>query len=207
MDNLPLEIIQYIFDYLNFYNKIRFKQVNKLFYFGLKIYDFYNIPYYYKIKLSNEILINYPEIKYLDASWNAKITDVNHMTNLQKLNASESCGIDDLGLIDLNLKELNASNNPKIKHIEFMTNLKILNASTTYDLGRKQRKLFLKNLKIINKNIDIHNHSIIKENRNCIIGDKNLKNINLIELNVSNNNNIKNVNHTHAPRVSLRSAS
>ena len=49
----------------------------------------------------------------LNASHNSKITNVNHMTNLKKLDAGGSdCGINDAGIKNLNLVELHAWDNP-----------------------------------------------------------------------------------------------
>src|SRR5690606_39536294 len=45
---------------------------------------------------------------------NKKITNVNHMTDLKKLDASDGCGIDDEGISKLNLIELYATDNDKI---------------------------------------------------------------------------------------------
>ena len=46
---------------------------------------------------------------------NPKITALNHMILLKKINISGNCGVDDHGIQGLvNLEELNAWNNPKI---------------------------------------------------------------------------------------------
>ena len=50
------------------------------------------------------------------------------MTNLQKLNAREDCGIDQNGINNLNLIQLDARANKKINVVSFMTNLQKLNA-------------------------------------------------------------------------------
>ena len=48
---VPLEILQCIFDKLDFKSQIIFKQLCKDFYYNLRIYDFYNIDPKYKSKL------------------------------------------------------------------------------------------------------------------------------------------------------------
>jgi hypothetical protein len=96
-----------------------------------EIYDFYNIEEKYLKLLDDTILLNYPFIKYLNACNNIKITNVNHLNNLIKLNPSGNfCGINDNGIKHLNLRKLNASfscgiDNDGIKNL----NLQILNAS------------------------------------------------------------------------------
>ena len=61
---------------------------------------------YQKIKyLENKFIKNLNLIE-LDASYNKKITNVNHMTKLQKLYANSNCGLNDEGIKDLNLIEL-----------------------------------------------------------------------------------------------------
>src|SRR5205807_10203704 len=126
---LPLELWSMIFDQLDFLSQIRLRQVNQYFY-SFEIYDFYNIPYQYKFKykfkLSDSILVHYKFIKFLDANYNPKITNINHMTNLKKLCAKGSCGINDNGIQNLNLIELNAHDNSKITNVNHMTNLKKL---------------------------------------------------------------------------------
>ena len=47
----------------------------------------------------------------LDAEDNKYITNVNLMTNLEVLDASENCGIQDAGIKCINLTELHAENN------------------------------------------------------------------------------------------------
>ena len=113
--HLPIEIWQCILNSLDFKSQITMRMVCKLFYEKLEIWDFDRIPYKYIEKLTDIILLAYPFIRYLWASYNPKITDVNHLTNLQKLWAFGNCGIDDTGIKDLkNLIILNAYGNPKI---------------------------------------------------------------------------------------------
>ena len=87
MNYLSLEIVQLIYNFLNFEDQIKFRLLKKNYYEGLRIYNFYHIPEKYKKKLNDNILKNFIHVKYLDASYNSKITDINYMTNLQILNA------------------------------------------------------------------------------------------------------------------------
>ena len=123
MDILPYDVLQFcILDKLDFLSKIRLRQVCKKFY-RLEIWDFYNIDYEYRSKLTDTILMAYPFIRKLNADSISKITNVNHMTKLQVLCACFNCGIDDNGIKDLNLIKLNTSYNSKITNVNHMTNL------------------------------------------------------------------------------------
>ena len=123
---LPIEIWQCILNLLNFKNKIIMRMACKLFYDKLEIWDFCNIHYRYRNTLTNTILLAYPFIRYLNATYNPKITNVNHLTNLKILWACGTSGIDDYGIKNLNLIELYAYNNPKITNANHLTNLKVL---------------------------------------------------------------------------------
>ena len=185
---IPIELIQYIFDFLEFKNQISFKLTCKD-YNQFKIYDLYNISLKYRIKLDDDILKNYPFLKYLDASNNKKITNVSHMTNLQILNASGSyCEINNQGIENLNLIELNAYNNYKIINVSFMTNLKILNVSGWCGIDDND----IKNLNLIELNAHNNNKitnvsfmtnlQVLNASGLCGIDDKNIRNLNLIKL-------------------------
>ena len=65
----------------------------------------------------------------LTAYNNQKITDINHMNKLVKLDASGNSGLDDQGISQLNLIELNACDNPKITDLNHMNKLVKLNAN------------------------------------------------------------------------------
>jgi hypothetical protein len=67
----------------------------------------------YKYVLTNDILLNYSFIKYLDINNNTNVTNVNHLNKLIKLNASGKSGIYDFGIKYLNLTILNISSNKK----------------------------------------------------------------------------------------------
>ena len=115
LNDIPLEILQIIFDKLDFKSQIIFKQQCKYFYGQLRIYDLYNIDKKYKEKLNDNILKNFKYTKYLDASDgnnNNCITDegIKNM-NLIILNATYNNKITDKGIQQMNLKELNACNN------------------------------------------------------------------------------------------------
>ena len=125
MNNFPIDVLQhYIINQLDFLSQIRFRQICKWFH-RLEIHDFKNIDRKYFNKLSDNILVSYPFIRYLNAFHNPKITNVNYMLALKELNASGcECGIGYDGIKDLNLVKLKACGNPKITNANHMTNLK-----------------------------------------------------------------------------------
>ena len=195
MNSLPIDLIQYcIFDKLDFKTQLRFRQICK----RLNRVDIHNMCYNiddeYLDKLSDEILINYPKVKYLDASYNSKITNVNHMTKLQILDIHGMCGIDNNGIKHLNLIELGAFNNRKITNINHMTKLQILDAS--YDCGLDNNSI--KDLNLIN--LDVWNNPKITNVNHmtnlqilnasgyeCGLDDNGIKDLNLIKLYNSRN--------------------
>lgn len=129
---IPLEIWQIILNSIDFLSQIRLRQVSKQLYL-LSIHNFYTIPNKYQQLLTNKILLQHPNIKYLDASNNPKITNINHLPLLQRLRASnkvtftissELCGISDNSMKQcVNLKFLDASDNPKITNVNHCTKL------------------------------------------------------------------------------------
>lgn len=117
----------------------------------MKVKDFCDIESKYVNKLDDNILKNYKYIAKLNASYNVKIKNINHLTNLRILYARSDpydcvhCGINDNSLINLNLIELDASYNLNIKNINHLTNLTTLHASHRYcgidDNGIKELNL------------------------------------------------------------------
>src|SRR5258705_4826752 len=92
---LPFEVWQHIFEFLDLPDQLKLKQLSTQFN-HLRIHY---IPSKYQRKLTNRILRRRKNFKYLrelNACNNSKITDVNHMTNLEFLDAS--CNNGDLGI-------------------------------------------------------------------------------------------------------------
>lgn len=127
---LPLEICQEILESLDFLSQIRLRQTCK--YLNLlSIIDFYNIPFKYTQLLTNEILEQHRNIKYLNISSNNNITTVNALKFLTKLDISD-CIISNSGITNCyNLTELDASYNPYITNINHLTELTKLFANYT----------------------------------------------------------------------------
>jgi hypothetical protein len=196
MNKLDLSVIYLIFDNLDFLSKIKFRNISQYMHL-LQIHDFYNIEYKYLELLNDEILCNYPFIKYLNARQNHKITSVNYMYNLIALNASGfCCGLSDSG-IKVNLTYLNASGNPKIINVNHMNKLIELDA---YDIncgitddGIKQLNLMKldasHNIKITNVN-HMYNMNELIAYGNCGIDNEGIKYLNLKKLNAHNNSKI-----------------
>ena len=193
--HLPVEIWQCILNLLDFKSQIIMRMTCKLFYEKLEIWDFNNISYQYLGKLTDTILLAYPFIRYLGAAHNPRITDVNYLTNLQKLWAWDTnSSIDDNGIKNLNLIELDADYNPKITNINHLTNLQVLCASGDCginDAGIKNLNLIelraSNNPKITNVN-HLTNLQILQACRACGIDDAGIKDLkNLIELHAANN--------------------
>ena len=76
-------------------------------------------------RLCDDVLIHYPHVKSLNACGRNDVTNVNHMTNLQFLDASYS-GIGDNGIRCINVDGLRMSGNVKITDVSHMTNLRKL---------------------------------------------------------------------------------
>jgi hypothetical protein len=196
---LPKILWQHIFDLCTFKSQLNMQETCWRFN-SLKIYT---IPDKYNTLLTDEILSQGNRYKWLielDASYNHKITNVNHISKLKVLRAV-AYGINDHGIKDLNLYELYAWDNRNITNVNHMTNLKILDASFSCgidDDGIKDLNLVeldaWSNKKITNVN-HMTNLKVLIARRNCGIGDDGIKDLNLTELHAQDNTKITNVNH------------
>ena len=68
----------YVFDYLDLFSQIRLLLTCRTFRNELDIIDMYNIDKKYKKLLTQPIIDRYINLEKLDASYNSKITNVNH---------------------------------------------------------------------------------------------------------------------------------
>src|SRR5205085_1961745 len=131
----------YIFEFRRICKATSYTQVTNLYDLDYKIIKnlnndiIKNYPYCEKLlvnifcRIDNEGIKNLTNLIELYATNNNKITNINHMSNLQKLDAYGDCGIDDNGIKNLtNLIFLNASVNPKITNINHMRHLQTLYA-------------------------------------------------------------------------------
>src|SRR5208282_252192 len=128
MELLISDITKLIFDQLDFLSQISIRLVSKKFtsYPVTNLFD--NVP---MNKLSDEILRLYPHATKLNAGKNSKITNVNHLINLRRLDAwGFESSIDNNGLSNLtNLIDLHIDYNEKIININSLQNLRSLNVS------------------------------------------------------------------------------
>ncbi len=75
--------------------------------------------------IDQEGIQNVKTLRKLNASYNTKIKDVNHMCVLEELVATSNCGIDQKGIKNVTtLRKLNILDNYEIKDISHMTELK-----------------------------------------------------------------------------------
>jgi hypothetical protein len=86
-----------------------------------------------KVDLENHDSLNQPatcgqgidsfDLAELYANGNDRVTNFSFMKNLNILDATDVCGIDQNGISGLDLHELNFYQNHKIKHVSFMKKL------------------------------------------------------------------------------------
>jgi hypothetical protein len=134
---------------------------------------------------------------------NYKITDVNHLTQLEELNAAYYSGIDQNGIQQLtNLRILNAWSNDKITDVNHLIQLEALNAS--HNCGIDQNGIRqLRNLRIldVSRNGKIKDINHLTHLEALYAGDSEIDQnsiqqlFNLRILNADRNVNITNVNH------------
>lgn len=201
---IPIEIVNIIFNYSEFLSQIRLTQISKYYNEKLQVVDFYNMDERYISKLTNKILVRYPNIKKLNVSNNLQVTNINHLEYLEELNASGmNCGVSDYMMRFLdNIKILNVSNNPKVTHIWHMKNLEKLNASGS-NCGIDDVSISDLNLKVLiafnNPNITNVNHMDKLEELNamgnCGIDSNGIAKLNLKILLCWGNKKIKSINH------------
>lgn len=202
---IPIELFQLILTYADFLTQIRLRCVCKLFYNKLEIHDFYHIDYKYLKLLSDSVLQAYPFIMKLHVENNPKITNINHLTKLEVLNASMTewgiNGISNKGIENLNLVTLIADYNENITNINHMTRLQILHADGCCGIGNEGiSELNLKILSVtMNEKITIISHmtnlEVLLANSFCGINDDSLHDLRLKELYVCDNEKVTNLNH------------
>jgi len=124
--DVPIEIYQLILFEADFLTQIRMRQINRILYAKLEINNFYHIEQKYSDLLSDQILAPHPFITELNARANQLITNLAHLTRLEKLDTTHS-GIDDAAIKNnFALRELYASHNHKIMNVNHLTRLEKL---------------------------------------------------------------------------------
>lgn len=132
-----------------------------------------------------------------------RVTNLNHLLKLKVLDAlGWSCGLDDEGILNLNLSHLNISKNLNIRCLKHMSNLKELDASFSVINDRRIRDL--KKITKLNMSgnqyIESLNHMVELTEldiSNCPINENGImfSCSLIIKIVIRNNKNIKSLNH------------
>lgn len=199
----PSEIWRVISDKTPFLTRTRLTQVCRFFNKNLQIINLCNIEKKYIPLLTNDILKQYPDLIKLNLSNNRNVTDINHLTKLNFLDASgELCVLADKGIEKLNLQEIDVTNNLHITKLNHMNKLKVLTACYKSALTNNGiKKLNLRELDLTqNSTIDDINcfrrlRLLTAKGDQCAINNDSIKNLNLCALDASGNPNITNINH------------
>lgn len=196
--HLPLEVWQCILNVSDFHSQHRLRQVCKLFYYNLFIYDLESLPYDYAEKLNNNILQQHPRLERLYAWSNSAISEINHLTRLTYLDMGEyPCKISDEQLIGLPLLELIVSHNYNVNMINHLTQLTKLVA-----YGDCLLDVDLSGMKLLDLGISLNPYvseighlttltclqaTSDSDFGNCTFVESDLRPLNLLELNMSYN--------------------
>lgn len=185
------DILINISKYLGFHRKIRLKKCNKILDQKIKIYNLDNFNY----KLTDDIIKNYPNLKYLRLENRYKgsneITDksIKYLSKLRVLNLSSNHIITDEGIKNLiNLKSLNLYLNENItdEGIKNLSKLEMLDISGNMNITNYgiQNLLNLKELHLIKNSIitddgikKLYNLEILDLWRSKKITDEGIKNL------------------------------
>lgn len=125
LEQLPSDIINNIYDQLNFKSKINLKFVTH-FFAKYPITNLLDAPYK---KLTNDILKLYPLCIKLNIYDCLGVSEISHLTNLQVLYANNCCIRNCELKVLTNLTQLDVSNNERIVNLNRLTKLKILRAN------------------------------------------------------------------------------
>src|SRR4029078_4457507 len=103
MRNLNRDILNIIFQELDIRSQLHFRAICKWFRDKLDVTDLYNIDIKFKNKLTDNIVIQYPKLKLLNAWGNSNITDVTigQLKHLQTLSAGYNPKITDASVKQL----------------------------------------------------------------------------------------------------------
>jgi Leucine-rich repeat (LRR) protein len=92
------DVLNIIFNKLPLTSQLRFRATCKKFREKLDITDLYNIPRELRYILTDKIVLQYPKLRELNASYNPKITDasIKELTQLRELDADYNQKITDV---------------------------------------------------------------------------------------------------------------
>ena len=192
-------------DAINLYN------INKDHQENIMIKNLYDIPIKYLNRFNQQIIEQnkYRYVEKFGVIYNEKISNVNHMKKTLKILdcskfifSDKKNGIDQNGILELNLIELYAGSNEKIKNVNHMKKtLKVLDCS--WNCGIDQNGIFELNLIELyaNSNEKIKNVNHMKDTLKilhcasyCGIDQYGISELNLIKLYAIYNDKIRNVN-------------
>ena len=126
---LCLDVVQIICDFSDLRTQINLIQSCKEYDEYLKIRKLdcsWLVRFKIGFKITQEIIQQkkFNKLQKLNAGYNSKITNVNHLRNtLTELDCRWDCGIDQMGISDLlKLQKLNATNNVRITDVNHLRN-------------------------------------------------------------------------------------
>ena len=125
MNRLSLINLELIFDKLSDITSINYKKINRC---TNKLEIKYLEDGDVCSGLTNKIILRYPNLRSMNLGKNRKVTEINHLRKLKKLDASWDSGIDDKGIQGLKLINLKVWGNKKITDVSEITSLRELNA-------------------------------------------------------------------------------
>lgn len=196
MDSLVSDTKQLIFDLLHLIDQINFRSVCK---YHMSQYPITNLltnnPNL--SKLTDEILSLHPFVISLLANSNEKIININHLINLQALDAGGTCGINNFSKL-INLTSLNVIGNTKITDLNQLTKLQFLSIGTNCEINEllQLRVLHLyTNTNVLDINHMVNLQKLIISNNCNIIYEGFSRLTNLSELHIVRNTTITNISY------------
>ena len=148
---MDLDILNLIFDLLDFISKIRIRQISKYFLNNFQISDFYGLDKMYLEKLTEQILISHPKIKYLNIAETDSVQNINFLSDLRVLSISKKFKNQ---FCNYNLRELQIYNYQitNLKYFTKLEKLNLFNISTPNLNGLNLRELKLADCPVSNIN-------------------------------------------------------
>ena len=194
MDILERDILNLIFEILDFLSKIRLRQISKYFLNNLYISDFYNLDKIYLENLTEQILVSYPKIKYLDIQENPSVQNINFLSDLQVLAISDKFTNQ---FCNYNLRELQIYNY-KITNLKYFTKLEKLSLSNISIPDSDLNNLNLRELNLYwGRLSNISHMTRLKKlviTGYCDITNSHIQNLDLLELTIIWNSKITEIN-------------
>ena len=192
--DISFDILNQIFELLDFLSKIRFRQISKYFLHNLYIYDFYNLDNIFIQQLSEEILISNPKIKYLDITGRDTIQNINFLTDLQDLAVSHRFKTK---FNNYNIKKLKIINY-KISNLKYFTKLENLYLIGSDIANSDLDNLNLRKLVLNNNQVSNINHLTrlkkLSIRYNSEIKNLNIQNLDLLKLEIESSFGITELN-------------